>query len=83
GNVYDVLLDIYEPGMTVEVLDEVFGELKEKLIPLVKQISASPHKPRTDFLFQSFPKDRQRELGQEILAQMGYNFGAGRLDETV
>ncbi|GHH98242.1 carboxypeptidase M32 [Neobacillus kokaensis] len=82
-NMYNVLLDLYEPGITVEVLDEVFGELKAKIIPLVKQISESQNKPKTDFLFQAFPKVKQRELSLEILAQMGYNFDAGRLDETV
>ncbi|WP_286228966.1 carboxypeptidase M32 [Neobacillus mesonae] len=82
-NVYDVLLDLYEPGITVKILDKVFGELKEKIIPLVKQIEASPNKPKTDFLFQLFPKAQQRDLSLEILAQMGYNLNAGRLDETV
>ncbi|MBU8916188.1 carboxypeptidase M32 [Neobacillus sp. 114] len=83
GNKYNVLLDMYEPGLTVEVLDQVFGELKDKIVPLVKQISESSHKPKTDFLFHRFPKEKQREFSLEILAQMGYDFNAGRLDETV
>lgn len=29
GNKYNTLLDDYEPGMTVEILDEVFGNLRE------------------------------------------------------
>lgn len=82
-NKYDVLLDLYEPGMTVEILDNVFGQLKEKIIPLVKQISASTHHPKTDFLFTTFSKDKQREFSIKVLEQMGYNFDAGRLDETV
>ncbi|WP_396953686.1 carboxypeptidase M32 [Neobacillus mesonae] len=82
-NIYNVLLDLYEPGMTVEVLDKVFGELKEKIIPLVKQISASPNKPKTDCLFHLFSKDKQLKFSLRILEQMGYNFEAGRLDETV
>lgn len=82
-NKYDVLLDMYEPGMTMKVLDQVFSELREKIVPLVKQISASPHKPKTDFLFEKFPKENQREFSLKILGKMGYNFQAGRLDETV
>ncbi|QCJ43226.1 carboxypeptidase M32 [Bacillus sp. S3] len=80
---YDILLDMYEPGMTMEVLDQVFGELREKIVPLVKQISESSHKPQTDFLFKPFLKENQRELSLKILDKMGYNFHAGRLDETV
>ena len=83
GNKYNTLLDIYEPGVTVEVLDQVFGQLREKIVPLVKQISESANKPHTDFLFENFPKDKQRQFSEEILNQMGYDFQAGRLDETV
>ncbi|WP_066369148.1 carboxypeptidase M32 [Neobacillus fumarioli] len=83
GNKYNVLLDLYEPGVTVDVLDQVFAELKAKIIPLVKRISESPYKPNTDFLFQDFPKEKQREFSLAILKQMGYDFQAGRLDETV
>ena len=83
GNKYNTLLDMYEPGITVEVLDRVFGELKEKLIPLVQQISQSANRPETSFLFKHFPKDQQRQFSIEILNQMGFNFDAGRLDVTV
>ena len=83
GNKYNTLLDMYEPGVTVEILDHVFGELKEKLIPLVQQISQSACKPETSFLFGHFPQDQQRQFSIEILEQMGFNFNAGRLDVTV
>lgn len=83
GNKYNTLLDMYEPGVTVEVLDKVFGQLREKIVPLVHKISESKHKLETDFLFEHFPKEKQRDFSLKILKQMGYNFNAGRLDETV
>ncbi|MDE3839335.1 carboxypeptidase M32 [Bacillus methanolicus] len=83
GNKYNTLLDMYEPGVTVEILDRVFSNLREKIVPLVKEISESPNKPKTDFLFKRFPKEKQREFSLEILKQIGYSFDAGRLDETV
>lgn len=83
GNKYNPLLDLYEPGMTVEVLDKVFADLRKEIVPLVKKISTSNHQPKTDFLFQPFPKEQQKEFSLQILKQMGYNFDAGRLDETV
>ncbi|MGJ7921866.1 carboxypeptidase M32 [Neobacillus sp. LXY-4] len=83
GNKYNTLLDLYEPGMTVEVLDRVFGDLRREIIPLVKSISNSQQQPETKFLFHNFPKEQQREFSLAILKQMGYNFNAGRLDETV
>ncbi|WP_147533738.1 carboxypeptidase M32 [Bacillus marasmi] len=83
GNKYNTLLNFYEPGMTVEVLDQVFGDLRKEIIPLVKKIGASKNPPQTDFLFKYFSKEKQREVSLRILEQMGYNFHAGRLDVAV
>lgn len=83
GNKYNTLLDMYEPGVTVDVIDKVFSELREKIVPLVKSIAESTQKPETSFLSHEFPKQKQRELSLAILKQMGYDFQSGRLDETV
>ncbi|MDO7488332.1 carboxypeptidase M32 [Peribacillus frigoritolerans] len=83
GTKYNTLLDMYEPGMTVDILDSVFSDLRSSIVPLVKQISKSEHKPETVFLYKEFPKEKQHKLNLEILKQLGYDFKAGRLDETV
>ncbi|MBP3950690.1 carboxypeptidase M32 [Bacillus suaedae] len=80
---YNTLLDDYEPGVFVETIDRVFGELRDQLIPLVKGVTESKHQPKTDFLFEKFPKENQKELSLDILKEIGYDFDAGRLDETV
>lgn len=77
------MLDQYEPGMTTEILDEVFADLRSKIVPLVKQIAESPNKPNTDFLVKRFSKEQQERFSHELLKQLGYDFEAGRLDETV
>jgi carboxypeptidase Taq len=82
-NPYDTLLDLYEPGMTVKVLDGVFSDLRAEIVPLVQKIAEANHKPVTDFLIKPFPKEKQYQFTIEILKQMGYNFDAGRLDQTV
>ncbi|MEI5907246.1 carboxypeptidase M32 [Bacillus spongiae] len=81
-NKYDTLLDAYEPGVTVKVLDEVFGQLRKEIVPLVHQIN-NVNQPETDFLYKDFPKEQQKAFSLKVLEQMGYDFGAGRLDETV
>ncbi|WP_372869595.1 carboxypeptidase M32 [Planomicrobium okeanokoites] len=83
GSAYNTLLDQYEPGMTTEILDEVFGDLRSRIIPLVQKIADSPNKPQTDFLYRQFPKEAQESFSDKILEQLGYDFDAGRLDETV
>ncbi|MGO4111256.1 carboxypeptidase M32 [Paenibacillus sp. YAF4_2] len=80
---YDTLLDQYEPGMTTAELDRVFGGLREQLVPLASAIAASPHQPDTSFLGQKYDKQAQKGFSLFILNQMGYNFEAGRLDESV
>ncbi|MFJ7510276.1 carboxypeptidase M32 [Peribacillus simplex] len=83
GTKYNTLLDMYEPGMTVDILDSVFSELRSRIVPLVKQIAESEHRPETAFLYKEFPKEKQHQLNLEVLKQLGYDFQAGRLDETV
>jgi carboxypeptidase Taq len=82
GDKYNTLLDLFEPGMTVEILDRVFGELKERVVPLVSELQQSPNKPDTTFLNRRFDKEKQRQFSLFILKEMGYDFEAGRLDES-
>ncbi|MFC7370578.1 carboxypeptidase M32 [Fictibacillus iocasae] len=82
GNRYNTLLDMYEPGVTVDILDEVFAKLRERIVPLLQKITES-QKPETSFLFEHFPKDKQKEFSLHVLKDMGYDFDSGRLDETV
>ena len=60
GSAYNTLLDQYEPDMTTDMLDRLFGELKATIVPLVKAIQASPNKPDTSVLFKHFPKTVQQ-----------------------
>ena len=81
GNKYNTLLDYYEPGMTVEKLDRIFAQLKERIVPLVQQIKDSNRQPDDSMFFRSyFAPEKQEALGLMILDKMGYNFDAGRLD---
>lgn len=80
---YNTLLDDYEPGIFVDTIDQLFSNLRDALIPLVQGVISSPKQPRTDFLFKHFPKEKQRDFSLHVLKEIGYDFEAGRLDETV
>ena len=82
-NKYDTLLDMYEPGVTVKVIDRVFNQLREHIVPLVQHVVQASDQPKTDFLFEHFPEDKQQAFSMDILKKMGYDFEAGRLDKTV
>jgi carboxypeptidase Taq len=83
GNKYNTLLDFYEPGITVEKLDVVFSELRDAIVQLLEKINNSAVKPDTYFFSKRFPKKDQEEFGIYILEKMGYDFDAGRLDESI
>lgn len=80
---YDTLLHMYEPGLTVEKVDQVFGQLRDRLVPVVTAISEHGHKPDTAFLHNIFPKEQQEKVSLFLLEQIGYDFEAGRVDESM
>jgi carboxypeptidase Taq len=80
-NKYNTLLDYYEPGITVEKLDRIFEQLRERIVPLVQQIKNSNYQPDDSMFFRNhFDTAKQEEFSIMILNQMGYSFEAGRLD---
>ncbi|SDJ68186.1 carboxypeptidase M32 [Sediminibacillus albus] len=82
-NRYDALLQIYEPGVTTELLDDVFQKLRTSLTDLVEKVNQAKQKPDSAILQKHFPKSGQEKFTTEILKRMGYDFEAGRLDETI
>lgn len=82
GHIYNALLDDYEKGMTVEVLDGVFATLKVGLLNLLEEVMNDKH-PVMDPPKGPFPKEMQEELIYFMLDKMGYRFReAGRVDEV-
>ena len=43
---YDAILDTYEPGMRVETLDQLFGDLKAELPAMIEGLSTFSRTPR-------------------------------------
>jgi carboxypeptidase Taq len=78
---YDVLLDDYEPNMKTAEVRAVFDELKEELQPLIQEI-ADAGDIDDSFLHGEFDPDKQREFGLEIVRRFGYNDRQWRLDPT-
>ncbi len=59
---YDVLLNQYEPGMTVEILDKVFDQLKEGILSIRRTLQEKGTEPETDFLNRRMTKNNRRDL---------------------
>jgi carboxypeptidase Taq len=82
GELYDALLDMYEPGATAAQIEAIFTPLAARLGALVKDLNSSGRKPSDAPLHVTIPATNQHELGQFVLRAMGFDFEAGRLDTT-
>ncbi len=80
---YDALLDEYERGMTAVKLRPIFDILAVRQSALVARIAESPHHPDVSWLDQEWDEAGQIRLCEEVLRDMGFDFGAGRQDKSV
>jgi len=77
---YDVLLDDFEPGMRTSEVVPLLAELRAGLAPLVSA-TARDHRPRNDGVFDGpFALEAQRAAIETLLAGVGFDPGAWRLD---
>lgn len=83
GHPYNALMHDFEPGLTVTIVDGLFADLRRGTVDLLQQIAHSGKSLGPELLRGTFPKATQRELGVYLLKQMGYDFDAGRLDESL
>jgi carboxypeptidase Taq len=78
---YDALLEEYEPGMTTAQVAEILRGLREKLVPFVRELldrgTPPPPIPAGKYRIPS-----QKALCREALETIGYDFSAGRLDDS-
>ena len=63
---YDVLLDLYEKGISMEMLDPFFRALREDLSPVILEV-AKREKPVPAFLKNSWPVEKQRVFSKKIM----------------
>ena len=76
---YDALLDEYEKGMTVKVLDPFFESVRALLLPMLEKIKDADQIDNS-FMSRSFSKEKQFDFGLEVLKIMNFDLDAGRQD---
>jgi carboxypeptidase Taq len=81
-NIYDALIDEYEPGTCTKDVKAVFADLAEKLVPIVHKIAESNVEPNEALLTQDFDLAEQLEFGVEVVKAIGYNMDHGRVDKA-
>ena len=79
---YDALLDQFEPGMRAAEVDRVFGDLRQWLPGLIGQVMDRQARDSVLHPQGPFPAAAQRALGLDAMKLLGFDFEAGRLDES-
>jgi carboxypeptidase Taq len=78
-NLYDALLDEFEPGMTRDRLDPVLDTVSTRLRPLVAELTEATKGARP--LPQSrYAETEQATFCRQLLKDMGFDFKRGRID---
>jgi carboxypeptidase Taq len=80
GDLYDALLDGYEPEAQAADIAALFDRMRPRLVALRAALAEAPPAP---VLTGHFPKEQQLALAHEIAAAFGYDFARGRIDEAV
>lgn len=82
GSAYNGLLDEYEEGANETQLQVMFADLRRQLVPIVAQAAEATRKRGSIFAQPPIPIAQQRTFNHIVAQAVGFNFGAGRLDET-
>ncbi|TAN13258.1 MAG: carboxypeptidase M32, partial [Chitinophagaceae bacterium] len=76
---YDALVNDFEKGAHVKMLDVIFKDVRKELKTFLEKILTT-HTADNKVLYQHFDKNKQWEFGLTVLKNMGFDFSSGRQD---
>lgn len=80
-DLYDQMLDDFEPGMNQEKYDAFFDALKEKLVPLIQKVTEAKQ-INDQFLFETYPVEEQKKFMDHLLEYLHFDPQWGYQNET-
>jgi carboxypeptidase Taq len=80
-DLYDALIDDFEPEMTASELAALFDRMRPRLVDLRARIIEAGPPPIP--VAGRFPRDMQLALAREVAGAFGYDFAHGRIDLAV
>ncbi len=81
GDLYDALVNDYEPGMTGAEIEAMFNDLRPGLVSLRERIlDSGVEVPKIE---REFPEAGQISLSKELALAFGYDMVHGRIDKAV
>ena len=81
GDIYDALLDDYEPGATGAELQAMFDAMRPRLVALRDAAMGADHQPAS--VTGEFDATAQMKITRQLAKSFGYDMKNGRLDKAV
>ena len=81
GDLYDALIDDYEPGASGASLAAMFDAMRPRLVALRGAVLAASYQPAG--LSGSFAAEGQMAVARDLAAAFGYDWAFGRMDLAV
>lgn len=81
GDLYDALLDDYEPDTTSAEIAALFDAMRPRLVALREEILGADYQPQP--LTGHFPQETQLRLTRQCATAFGYDWSRGRMDIAV
>lgn len=80
---YNILLDEYEEGMTMDEYDLFFNTLRKDLVPFVQEVLKAKKTYKNDFTGDSFDVKKQEEFCQYITDEFAFDRSRGLMKTSV
>ena len=81
GDLYDALIDDYEPGASAASLAAMFEAMRPRLVALREAVLGASHQPAK--LEGQFGQEAQMRMARDLATAFGYDWSRGRLDLAV
>lgn len=80
--IYNALIENFEPGENAGSIEVLFDKLADATFELLEKIEAGLRRPDPTALQGDSPASVQKTFIMEIIAHLGYDLGAGRIDRS-
>ncbi|MFZ1025822.1 MAG: carboxypeptidase M32 [Limnoraphis robusta] len=81
-HIADPLIEANDDVMNVAIIQPIFHQLRQQLLPLVEAIAAAPAIDNS-CLHQFFAEQEQLSFIKGVIFRLGYDFNRGRQDQTL
>ncbi len=80
GELYDALIEDFEPGTLASEIERIFDPLREELKPLIREAMASSRAPSDAPHHARASIEAQKALNRRVSERIGFDFEAGALE---